>query len=49
MTVREVMNWLRREGWAERPGEGLHVACLSRRSVRNTSPHIPPIGSAVSS
>ena len=25
MTVREVMNWLRWEGWAERPGERSHV------------------------
>jgi predicted RNA binding protein YcfA (HicA-like mRNA interferase family) len=25
LTAREVMNRLRREGWAERPGKGSHV------------------------
>ena len=25
VTAREVMNRLRREGWAERPGKGSHV------------------------
>ncbi len=25
LTAREVMNWLRKDGWAERPGRGSHV------------------------
>lgn len=33
MTARAVMNRLRREGWAERPGRGSHVVFLKARRV----------------
>jgi predicted RNA binding protein YcfA (HicA-like mRNA interferase family) len=45
LTAREVMNRLRREGWAERPGKGSHVV-FTRATGRVVVPRhtgdIPP-------